>query len=89
MKKTVKNNPHVVIYPRTQLYGFILSDEEDVCKEILGQVKRHVDNVQSAGIEYETEITCEFCGRPWTEKSDKFNGGCCDKDMENEPYYEN
>lgn len=55
------------------------------CEQIIRDIKRHVDNVSDAELVVVTESTCEHCGEPWTEVSDTFNGGCCDKDWENDP----
>ncbi len=39
----------------------------------------------SADVEFDVLPVCSFCGAQWTEDSEVFNGGCCDKDMENDP----
>lgn len=51
-------------------------------------IKRHV-SIHSPG-EYNVDeirrrlYVCPHCQAPWTEKSDTFNGGCCDADLEND-----
>lgn len=55
-------------------------DKEDRANEVLADVKRHVDNVDSAWVEFDQEALCEHCGSSWTEKSTTYNGGCCDAD---------
>lgn len=55
-------------------------DQEDRANEVLADVKRHVDNVGSAWVEFDQENVCEHCGSTWTEESKTYNGGCCDKD---------
>lgn len=35
-------------------------------------------------VEPQTAATCDHCGAPWTEKSDTYNGNCCDADEEDE-----
>ena len=80
MKKSTTKNFRVVIYPRTHLYGIRIDDEKPACDRILAAVSRHVDDVVSAYIEYDTEHTCEHCGSIWSEDVDTYNGGCCDQD---------
>lgn len=84
----------VVIYPRRlgNLGSVHIPDgwaSDDVggdtvkrCEEIREQVKRHVDYAEHVEIEQDAEYVCEHCGSSWTEDSDSFNGGCCDKDMD-------
>jgi hypothetical protein len=50
-------------------------------------IRRRVDELGDASIcaELASEEICESCKTPWTEDSNKFNGGCCDDDMLNEP----
>ena len=52
----------------------------DACNEIAAQIKRHVDEVGHVSVEFDQEPICQHCGSRWTEKSDAYNGGCCDKD---------
>lgn len=35
-------------------------------------------------VEEQVAATCDSCGAPWTEKSDTYNGNCCDADEEDE-----
>jgi len=53
------------------------------CEEIVSDVKRHVDNVHSAYVQYDQDHVCEHCGSAWTEASNTYNGGCCAKDEDN------
>lgn len=55
------------------------------CVELVKSIKRHVDDVESCYVDEVYEDQCEFCGDKWTESSRKYNGGCCDKDEENNP----
>lgn len=55
------------------------------CDEIAKSVRRHVDDVSRAFTCEEYGHACEFCGSQWTEKTDAYNGGCCDKDEANKP----
>lgn len=60
-------------------------DMEERCNEIVADIKRHADNVGSVYVEFDQQHVCEHCGWKWTEESDTYNGGCCDKDEENAP----
>lgn len=39
----------------------------------------------SIDIEEQSTSFCEHCNGMWSEKSDTYNGGCCDKDEEANP----
>ena len=56
----------------------------DAAKEWIDQ---HLPRLEArrAGIEIEPEYVCSHCRGAWTEDDSSFNGGCCDKDMENAP----
>lgn len=55
------------------------------CESIITEIKRHVDGVGSSHVVFDSEPLCSFCGGRWTEKSETYNGGCCDKDEVNNP----
>ena len=57
------------------------------CEGILDSVKRHVDDVSYIYIKYDVERKCSYCGSPWSEDSDTYNGGCCDPDEQHNPEY--
>lgn len=59
-------------------------DQQDRANEVLADVKRHVDNVGSAWVEFDQPPVCEHCGSQWTEEGADYNGGCCGKDEEAE-----
>lgn len=89
-KKIICDNYRVEVLPdKPWLFG-CKTDEEthkawiNVCKRLEEEIKRHVDH-GGTSIEYDDTPVCEYCGYAWTEKSDEFNGGCCDKDLEHEP----
>jgi hypothetical protein len=50
------------------------------CERIRKAILRHIDDIDSASVVYETKSYCSFCGDEWTEASDTYNGGCCDED---------
>lgn len=86
-----KVNFRVVVEPKRPRYFVSMTTErlekelEDRCNEIIAEIKRHVDNVDGACVEFDETYVCSHCGSPWTEKSSTFNGGCCDEDIKNEP----
>lgn len=84
IKKT-QVNWRVEVNPFSASYR-LPADRRD-CEEIATQIKRHVDGVSRDGVSVisDTEKTCEFCGNQWTEDSQIYNGGCCDKDQEAAP----
>lgn len=55
-------------------------DREERANEIAKEIQRHVDNVASVHIDFDQPAVCEHCGYDWTEKSDTYNGGCCEQD---------
>ena len=62
-----------------------LAEKRSYAEEMINEIKRHVDNVDHVYIETEYEAVCEHCGSGWTEEDSNYNGGCCDKDEENNP----
>jgi hypothetical protein len=60
-------------------------DMQQRCEAIADQVRRHVDDVGYVSVEWESSPVCSHCGSRWTEISDRYNGGCCDKDEEANP----
>lgn len=94
-KRVAISNFRVEVTPRRLGYlgsvsvpdRFVSSGEEDRqkqyrqrCEEIIANIKRHVDDVGHMEIVYDTDGECEHCGSRWTEDSDSYNGGCCEKD---------
>lgn len=51
------------------------------CKEIIDQIKRHVDEVGRMEIDYDTEETCSHCKLTW-ELDENGVPVCCDKAIE-------
>lgn len=95
----VPTNYRVVVEPRRLgSMGFIsMSDEmaygspekvasayADRCRDIADAIRRHVDDVADVVIEFDTNQVCEHCGERWYERSESYNGGCCEKDQEAE-----
>ena len=89
-KKIQNSNPRVEISPTMPWNSGRDSEDKQFedgmrsCKQIEEEVKRHVDQ-EGVEIVYDTGPICEFCDAYWTEDNDEYNGGCCAKDIENEP----
>lgn len=81
MKKIAKSNFRVEVYPRTTAYGIHIDDEENVCEQILPEIRRHINDVHSAYIIYDENPVCSNCGSAWSEDGDAYNGGCCATDQ--------
>ncbi len=87
--KTNKINFRVEVYSDTYRSRTMTDEEFEKecakdCRSIEAEIKRHVDN-GGVVVKYDTEKNCEHCGYAWTEESTVYNGGCCDKDEENNP----
>jgi hypothetical protein len=84
MKTIKKSNFRVEVFPKTTAYGFMVAEEEDVCKTMLADINRHVNDVQTAYISSDNDPVCASCGSRWTEDGDAYNGGCCKADQDAE-----
>lgn len=91
MKKLITSNYRVVVDVAEPWMLGKKTDEEihkywmTAANDLQAQIKRHVDGIGGISIEYDQDHFCEHCYAVWSSDSDVFNGGCCDKDMENEP----
>ena len=56
----------------------------DACDSLVREVKRHIDGVESVYVDCDTNHTCDHCGYCWSGKNSDYNGGCCEKDQEEE-----
>jgi len=98
VKKTVRTNFRVEVTPRRLGdFGLVFTnafgehserEEEDACKAIAEQIRRHVDGLpsnRSRGVQIvcDSQQVCAHCGSNWTEDG-PYNGGCCSKDVEEE-----
>jgi hypothetical protein len=91
LKKT-KVNFRVEVTPRAPgdfgicfISGQTRTEEEtrSICIDLIQQIRRHVDGIDSAVLVFDVERTCEHCGWQWTEGDDSpHNGGCCAKDCD-------
>ena len=84
MRKIVKSNFRVEVYPKTTGYGISVAAEEDICEKMVAEIKRHVNDVQIAYIVSDKDPVCSSCGSQWTEDGDAYNGGCCKADQAEE-----
>lgn len=76
MKVTKKENIRVVAYVST---GYLNRDEEWImmdAEEAELQIKRHVDNVASTEIKWDSVHTCSFCGHGWDVSQDDDDPDC-------------
>lgn len=55
----------------------IEKDYERRCMGMVDQIKRHVDEVDNAYVDYDTEEVCSHCGYEWDENEDG-EPLCCD-----------
>lgn len=82
MKKIIKENYRVEVYPDA---GMWKSDHEDymkVMRNISDGIKRHVDEVRDTSIEWDAQEICGFCGENWELWEDGEGEGlpaCCEK----------
>ena len=80
-----RDNYRVIVWPRTHTYGIPHGDPAETCKDILNQIKRHIDEVETVEITSDKADSCSHCGACWTEDGDDYNGGCCDEDEKGNP----
>lgn len=84
MKQTTLENWRVEIDP--DFFRLNTGDNDgrrSYCHDIVKQVERHIDGIDAVSVKFDRVSVCSHCGEPWGEKSDSYNGGCCDKDEEN------
>ncbi len=77
----VRKNFRVVAYPDIW-QGHTENTSENTymstCEDIVKSIKRHVDDIESIRIEWDTTYLCTLCGREW----DNYENGlpsCCDE----------
>jgi len=79
----IEIDPDLGMFARRSWMGdSYLKEKKELAEEMLSQIKRHVDGAKHAQIVTEKEYFCSHCGHKWTEKSITYNGGCCEKDEE-------
>lgn len=72
-KKIIKSDFCVVIQPGVQYRGISDKEAEDICHDMVPEIKRHIDYARWVSVQCETEVICSFCGYPWEE----VDPGCC------------
>ncbi len=92
MKITMRDNYRVVIRPAESSrrpVGRTNEEEEHYhkhiaaeCKQILDDVIRHVDNVETVDIEWDSTDRCNFCERIWEADERLREPFCCDAAIE-------
>jgi hypothetical protein len=100
MKITFRDNYRIVIEPDSignmgicRMSDYFIEPDpikrakryKEACEDILKDCKKHIDNVGNIFIESDIIESCEYCNAGWTEESPYYNGGCCIKDIENNP----
>lgn len=63
------------------LFRPTLDSAEEVGREVIREIKRHVDGVGHVYPEVVYEEFCEFCDSHWLERDVNYNGGCCEQDV--------
>jgi hypothetical protein len=87
MKKVFKTNYRVEVYPRVTTWGDVTDEiRKDTCQEMISDIRRHIDNVNSVEIVHDTEEVCSHCHHDWDVSMDdndpEYPRGmplCCDK----------
>lgn len=92
MKKIRVNSIKVVIdvpVIEGRRSGNVTVDEaRNEAHRIVKSAKRHLaheHDLSGMSLESDSDAICEHCDSRWTEKSDTYNGGCCDEDEKNNP----
>ena len=67
MKVIKRVNIRVEVTPELWSFGSEPSEEArlTVCERLVSQIKRHVDEIESVLVLYDTKETCSLCGLPW------------------------
>ena len=78
MKTISKDNIRVEVEPGLRGYSYGNDDEKiRDCREIVEQIKRHVDSVASCGVVWDTVEICSFCGFEWDVDKKTGEPFCC------------
>ena len=80
MKATKQDNFFVTVTPDVS-WRIDQSPENQakLCRELIAEIKRHVDGFERIDYDCTTTDVCSFCGAAWEQKEDLWNG-CCDED---------
>lgn len=84
MKITINENFRIIVLPD---FAYLpTSFDVKQCNNMIAEIKRHVDGVKSAEIEYDPVERCSFCMSTWEVNQDPNDPDvyfgepiCCDK----------
>ena len=79
MRQRQKRNWRVEVEPDGNYIDTSRSADENTCLRIVARIRRHVDEVASALVKWDTFYVCEFCG---DESDDATFVECCDEAIE-------
>lgn len=84
MKKLIRSNVRIEVYPK--VYGNYTKDKDisfntskNICKNIIDDIERHVDNIFSMKIVWDNNSVCSYCGNDWEQEWDNEEPMCCQK----------
>lgn len=84
-RTTVRSDFRVEVYPIdpgnfgiARIGGVTRSEAATmkICEDILRQIRRHVDEFESARVVYTTSYQCSACGGSWDDRKSDVND-CC------------
>jgi hypothetical protein len=79
-QKTIRSDVRVIV---TADLGFMgrgnFDAEYSACKEIVRNIHRHVDGIESAAVAYATTRVCSYCDEPVSSGYDGDEPCCCDE----------
>lgn len=54
---------------------------QDVIDEVYEKLDLRELGIEAVTIQDDLYHVCSHCGAPWDERSETYNGGCCEKDV--------
>jgi hypothetical protein len=80
MKKTIKENYRVEVYPDIWPANSSHSSYMSSLRDIRKSIERHIDDVSDIRDEFDTKEVCGFCGTEWGDAIDEDGiPWCCDE----------
>lgn len=83
MKKTIKENIRVEVFPREPWIHYEKERLEkyllDLAHQIEKQIKRHCDDIGNVYVQYESFEVCSFCGYGYEIDEETKEPACCSK----------
>jgi len=87
-KRVWKNDVRIEVTPKR--FGFTTEDSHIAdCKDMVDQIKRHVDGVDYCEVVWDTSYTCSYCGLDWDEDTETGEPLCCNAAQEEWDYERN